>query len=95
MYRKNVIASYVHFNEMLKIFIISHHQKKLIGLNLFHVRFSEPALNFICCKLQLSDHILLSQLANTLKWPKLCNLSNVQRQKGIIVEMLIFVKLGL
>lgn len=59
MYRKNVIASYVHFNEMLKIFIISHHQKKLVGLNLFHVRFSEPALNFICCKLQLSDQELV------------------------------------
>lgn len=53
------IASYVHFNEMLKIFIISHHQKKLVGLNLFHVRFSEPALNFICCKLQLSDQELV------------------------------------
>lgn len=48
--------------------------------------FRSGACNLYC--------LLLSQLANTLKWPKLCNLSNVQRQKGI-VEMLIFVKLGL
>lgn len=25
----------------------------------FHVRFSEPALNFVCCKLQLSDQELV------------------------------------